>query len=211
MKQQKTKKEYKKKLYNNNNNNNNSTSSNNSNKSKIFTIPNLLSSLRIILIIIASYYLIKGDNIVSFVIYCTAIITDFFDGFFARLLNQISELGKILDPLADKLMIISAVLILLIQGNIPLWFVLVVIIRDILIVIGGLYARTKIKFIIPSIFIGKVTAAALMVTFILNILYFDYMIYLYYISAILCLISLIAYILNAKKIFKEHNIKLFNS
>ncbi|MBR3090500.1 MAG: CDP-alcohol phosphatidyltransferase family protein [Bacteroidetes bacterium] len=190
----------------------NNITDNNYNKiesNKILTIPNLFSFLRIILIIIAGCQLYNHNNINAFIIYLTAIITDFFDGFFARKLNQISELGKILDPLADKLMVISAVLILLLQHRMPLWFVIIVVIRDILILLGGLYAKTKIKFIIPSILIGKIAAVFLMITFVLNILNFEYIIYFYCISAVLCVVSFIAYILNAKKIFNQNNIKLF--
>lgn len=190
----------------------NNITDNNYNKiesNKILTIPNLFSFLRIILIIIAGCQLYNHNNINAFIIYLTAIITDFFDGFFARKLNQISELGKILDPLADKLMVISAVLILLLQHRMPLWFVLIVVIRDILILLGGVYAKTKIKFIIPSILIGKIAAVFLMITFVLNILNFEYIIYFYCISAVLCVVSFIAYILNAKKIFNQNNIKLF--
>ena len=190
----------------------NNITDNNYNKiesNKILTIPNLFSFLRIILIIIAGCQLYNHNNINAFIIYLTAIITDFFDGFFARKLNQISELGKILDPLADKLMVISAVLILLLQHRMPLWFVLIVVIRDILILLGGVYAKTKIKFIIPSILIGKIAAVILMITFVLNILNFEYIIYFYCISAVLCVVSFIAYILNAKKIFNQNNIKLF--
>ena len=91
----------------------------------------------------------------------------------------------------------------------PLWFVIIVVIRDILILLGGLYAKTKIKFIIPSILIGKIAAVFLMITFVLNILNFEYIIYFYCISAVLCVVSFIAYILNAKKIFNQNNIKLF--
>ena len=190
----------------------NNITDNNYNKiesNKILTIPNLFSFLRIILIIIAGCQLYNHNNINAFIIYLTAIITDFFDGFFARKLNQISELGKILDPLADKLMVISAVLILLLQHRMPLWFVLIVVIRDILILLGGLYAKTKIKFIIPSILIGKIADVFFMITFVLNILNFEYIIYFYCISAVLCVVSFIAYILNAKKIFNQNNIKLF--
>ena len=190
----------------------NNITDNNYNKiesNKILTIPNLFSFLRIILIIIAGCQLYNHNNINAFIIYLTAIITDFFDGFFARKLNQISELGKILDPLADKLMVISAVLILLLQHRMPLWFVIIVVIRDILILLGGLYAKTKIKFIIPSILIDKIAAVFLMITFVLNILNFEYIIYFYCISAVLCVVSFIAYILNAKKIFNQNNIKLF--
>ncbi len=170
---------------------------------QLFTIPNIVSLFRIILVGIAAYCLAKGDNINAFIIYVTAMLTDFLDGFLARLLQQISELGKILDPLADKLMVISAVVILCIQGRMPIWFVSIVLARDLIIMIAGLILRSKLNFVIPSIMIGKITATVLMLTFGLNILYFYYIEYLYYLSALLSLISLIAYAVNANKILKN--------
>lgn len=179
------------------------TNTENTNSSKaILTIPNLISTLRIIIIVIAAQQLYLNtisNNINAFILYIAAMVTDFFDGYFARKLNQISELGKILDPIADKLMVGSAVLILFMQNRMPFWFVLVVISRDILILLGGIYVRSKIHFVLPSIWIGKATAVSLMVTFGLNILDIFFIDYLYYISMVFCVVSLIAYALNAKQ------------
>lgn len=179
------------------------TNTENTNYSKvILTIPNLISTLRIIIIVIAAQQLYLNtisNNINAFILYVAAMVTDFFDGYFARKLNQISELGKILDPIADKLMVGSAVLILFMQNRMPLWFVLVVISRDILILLGGIYVRSKIHFVLPSIWIGKAAAVSLMVTFGLNILDIFFIDYLYYISVGFCVASLIAYALNAKQ------------
>jgi len=168
------------------------------NNKSIFTIPNVISSFRILIVVVAAYYLYNYNNINAFILYLTAMFTDFFDGYFARKLNQISELGKILDPLADKLMVATAVIILFLQNRMPIWFVAIVIIRDILILLGGIYVRSKIHFVLPSIWIGKMAALSLMITFGLNILNIFFIEYLYYISAIFCIASLIAYALNAK-------------
>lgn len=80
------------------------------------------------------------------------------DGYIARTFNQKSELGKILDPLADKLFVAMLIVILFIQGRVPLWFFSAVIARDLLILIGGIYASRKLNLILPSIMLGKITA-----------------------------------------------------
>jgi CDP-diacylglycerol--glycerol-3-phosphate 3-phosphatidyltransferase len=134
----------------------------------------------------------------------TAALTDFLDGFLARKLNQITELGKILDPLADKLMIGSAVIILLVQNRMPFWYVAIIIGRDLFNLLGGLLVSRKIKFVLPSILIGKVAAVVTMFTFGLNIINFPAIEYFYYASALLVIISTIFYTKEAVKALKEN-------
>ena len=173
-------------------------------KDKYLTIPNIISTVRIIIIIFAAKELIAGNNFNAFTLYVIATLTDFFDGFLARKLNQITELGKILDPIADKLMIGSAIIILLMQGRMPFWYVAIIIGRDLFNLFGALLVRKKIKFILPSILIGKIAAAATMVTFALNIINFSYIEYLYCVSAALIIISAIFYTKKAIKILKQN-------
>lgn len=84
-------------------------------------------------------------------------ISDLLDGYFARKRNEISELGKIIDPLADKITVISITLILLVQGLIPAWFFIIIILRDILILTGGIYIKNKHKIVLPSNWAGKIS------------------------------------------------------
>jgi CDP-diacylglycerol--glycerol-3-phosphate 3-phosphatidyltransferase len=167
---------------------------------KIFTIPNIVSFIRMLIVIFAVIELVKHNYINSFLLYLTAVLTDFIDGMLARKLNQISELGKILDPVADKLMIGSALIILFIQGNTPFWYVAVIVSSILINVIGGLIVMKKITIVPPSIMIGKVAAVFSMITFELNIVfsyyieyYSTYLLYLYIISTALLIISTIAY------------------
>jgi len=83
--------------------------------------------------------------------------TDFLDGYIARKLNQISEWGKILDPLGDKFMIGTGAVMLVFTGIIPLWFGIIVVLRDVLIFLGGIYARKKLGYVISSNWTGKIT------------------------------------------------------
>ncbi|MDR0926991.1 MAG: CDP-alcohol phosphatidyltransferase family protein [Ignavibacteria bacterium] len=160
---------------------------------KIFTIPNIISFCRILIIIFAARELYIGNNINSFILYLTAGLTDFLDGYLARKLNQISELGKMLDPIADKLMIGTAVIILLIQARMPIWYVSIIVARDLFNLLGGLWVSRKIKFVLPSVLIGKIAAVITMATFMLNILNVWFIEYLYYASVILLLVSSLIY------------------
>jgi len=94
------------------------------------------------------------------------VASDFLDGILARRLNQISEMGKMLDPLADKLVIGLTTVILYLKHQMPLWLVILIIGRDVAILIGGLFYAKRFKFITPSNLIGKITANVLAVTLI---------------------------------------------
>ena len=103
-------------------------------------VPNLLSIFRICLvpIFIITYFTDERDTkIYAVLIYALASFSDFLDGFLARRFKASSELGKVLDPLGDKLMTISAMVCITIDGLIPIWAVLVAGVKEILMAIGG--------------------------------------------------------------------------
>jgi CDP-diacylglycerol--glycerol-3-phosphate 3-phosphatidyltransferase len=83
-------------------------------------------------------------------------ITDLLDGYLARKLNQISELGKIIDPLADKIAVGAIAIMMFFSGLIPLWFILIVILRDLLILAFGLVLKRKKKIVLMSNYPGKI-------------------------------------------------------
>jgi len=84
-------------------------------------------------------------------------LTDILDGYFARSRNEISELGKVIDPVADKVSIITISLVMVMTGIIPLWFFLVIMSRDILILSGGLAVKKKTGKVLQSNITGKLT------------------------------------------------------
>jgi len=84
-------------------------------------------------------------------------LTDILDGYFARKRNEISELGKIIDPLADKISVITITFLLLLKGILPLWFFIVILSRDLIILLGGLYIKKKYEVILQSNWTGKLT------------------------------------------------------
>ena len=123
------------------------------------TVPNLLSVFRICLvpIFIAAYFRDQRDTkFYAVLIYAVAALSDFLDGFLARKLKATSKLGKVLDPLADKLMTISAMACITIDGIIPIWAVLVAGVKEILMAIGGFIMYKKAGAdILPSNILGK--------------------------------------------------------
>lgn len=101
-----------------------------------------------------------------------AFISDYLDGIIARRFNQISEWGKILDPLGDKLAIGIMLIVLYLKQQVPLWLVIIVIGRDVAILITGLFMVEKYRLITPSNFIGKVAAnvlALMVISYIFDI------------------------------------------
>ncbi len=86
-----------------------------------------------------------------------ATLTDFFDGLLARSLNQVTDFGKILDPVADKICVVVASFALVIAGDVPIWFALLVLLRDFAILVGGSMIITKRRIVVQSTWAGKWT------------------------------------------------------
>lgn len=82
-------------------------------------------------------------------------LTDKYDGVLARKYNQITEWGKILDPVADKIAVGAVAIVLLVLGNIPVWFVIALLLRDVMIFSGGMYIRSKKGMVLQSNEAGK--------------------------------------------------------
>jgi len=161
---------------------------------KFWIVPNILSLLRIILTIPISVLLLL-DNEVSrlfaFGFMIIAAFTDIIDGYFARKFDQVTELGKILDPLADKIAVGVISGILTFQGKIPLWFFVAIIGRDALIFSGGVYLK-KVKGIVPiSNQMGKWTATILAVFLIMVVLDFKKLVLIKEVLLYTCLTLLI--------------------
>ncbi|MEI7694807.1 MAG: CDP-alcohol phosphatidyltransferase family protein [Chlorobium sp.] len=122
---------------------------------RIFNLPNSLSFLRILLIPWFLYSYHDGHLKIAIAIMIVAVLSDWFDGRVARWTNEVSEMGKIIDPLADKLCLASVAIYFLVVGQLPLWFVLFVVFRDILIFIGAVYVKFRHSVVTTSLWPGK--------------------------------------------------------
>lgn len=119
------------------------------------TIPNLISIFRLVLVPVAIDAIVGGRMDVAFWVFLIAGVSDGIDGFIARAFDQKSELGSYLDPLADKLLLVSIYVTLAVVGTIPTWLAIMVLSRDVLIVGGivltwGLGRRLPIQPIMVS-------------------------------------------------------------
>ncbi|MGH6769449.1 MAG: CDP-alcohol phosphatidyltransferase family protein [Xanthobacteraceae bacterium] len=98
------------------------------------SIPNLVTLARILLVPVVVWAIAAGQVKVAFLLFLVAGLSDLVDGFLAKRFGMATELGAYLDPLADKAMIVSIYVVLAVVGAIPLWLVILVVSRDIMIV-----------------------------------------------------------------------------
>ena len=120
-------------------------------------IPNILSVLRIFLIFPFTYSLAYNDMPAVILIAFTMILTDYFDGYLARKWDVVSDAGKILDPLADKLCVAAVALVLVFLRGFPLLLVILLVLRDVLILMAGFLMLRKDSHVPVSNALGKVT------------------------------------------------------
>ena len=131
-------------------------------------IPNALTTLRFLLIGVFLYFFWGPHNyLAACIVYVVAGITDLLDGWIARKFDMITDIGKLIDPLADKLMLIAALVSFWLDGRIPLAILAIVVIKELLTVIGGLYLYRK-KIVVYADWIGKIATAAFTVGVILT-------------------------------------------
>ncbi len=129
------------------------------------TIPNLITSIRIILVPIFVIYLINDKLTDALVVFILAGLSDAADGFIARLFDQKSKLGSYLDPLADKILLVAAFVVLAVMDLIPPWLTVVVISRDVLILLGVLILFLNgTDFTVRPSFLSKMTTCMQIVT-----------------------------------------------
>jgi cardiolipin synthase len=134
-------------------------------------IPNILTVLRILVIPLFVIFLIRDLHGYALLVFIAAGVSDGLDGLIARALNQRSELGAILDPIADKLLLTAAYVTMGVLKDIPGWMVVVVISRDVLIVTGiAVLTFTRVPFTIRPSLISKWTTVAQVVTIAFNLL-----------------------------------------
>lgn len=170
-------------------------------------IPNIISFFRILLIPFIVYFIFSLEPksaTWAFSLFLIAALTDFLDGFIARLTESVTEFGKRLDPFADRLLIISTIISLMLRERIPLFVVgvLIIFLRDVLTIIGYLFLLKKDKYLKVSVF-GKIATLVLMVSITALLYKFPpYDIYLFYFACILSLLSGLDYFLKFIKLLE---------
>ena len=133
----------------------------------VWNVPNVLTLLRVLAAPLLAYFLMRGYYEYALYIFVLAAITDALDGFIARYFNQYTEFGAALDPLADKLITLTCMLILSFQGWVPLWLTLAMVVRDSVIVAGAFaYHHLFGEIGIQPTWLGKLHTVVAFILFI---------------------------------------------
>ncbi len=173
------------------------------------TIANIITVGRVLLVPIIIWALLAEQPIFAFVAFVIAGLSDAVDGIVARALDQQSEFGTILDPIADKLMLVSVFIVLAYLGHLPLWLTILVVSRDLIIVFGVMLAFVLEKDVkIKPLWVSKVNTLLQIVlaALVLGVLGFEYPLpttqtTLEYVTGLLTAASAMAYIVQGLALF----------
>lgn len=130
-------------------------------ESRIWTIPNLLSMLRLALVPPFLALIVVGDYVAALIVLVVASLTDLLDGYLARRLHQVTRLGQLLDPAADRLYIFAALVGLAANDLVPWWIVVVIVARDVFLLVLGVVLANHGYGPLPVHQLGKVATFAL--------------------------------------------------
>ena len=165
--------------------------------------PNKLTIARMIIVPVLVIFLLTGwggeaNRYISLTLFVVASVTDWFDGYLARKNNLVTNFGKFMDPLADKLLVCSAMICMIDLKRLPAWFVIIIIARE-FIISGFRLIAAENGIVIAANYWGKFKTASQMIMIILLILHFDGIFVILeqifiWLSLALTIISLITYI-----------------
>jgi len=130
---------------------------------RVFTLPNVISFARIVSIPFVWVLIVDPDTTAAGIAaFSVVVATDWVDGFVARRTGQVSELGKVLDPVADRLVILAGVVALVIRGAFPPWAAVAIIARDVAVLVVGAVLLAGRRVRIDVRWIGKLATFSLM-------------------------------------------------
>lgn len=174
-------------------------------------VPNILTAIRLLLIPVIFYFALEENYILAVIFLTLSGITDVLDGYIARKFNFITDFGTLFDPLADKLTQISTLIVLIIQGIIPLWILVIVIIKELLMIAGAAFLYNK-NTVVGSRWYGKAATVVFYIAILISMLIRQFAIeasfaivlsnVLYYIAVVLTLFALYMYFKTFSKLKK---------
>ncbi len=135
--------------------------------SNVWTVPNVLTIIRMILIPVFVVLFFRGHKMAALCVFCAASLTDMLDGYLARKLNQITDFGKLFDPLADKLMVLTAMVCQTFWGPLPLIAVLIVAAKELVMILGGVFMLSR-DVVVYSNYFGKSAQVGFIASLILS-------------------------------------------
>ena len=135
--------------------------------SNVWTIPNVLTMIRLLLVPVFVILFFNGMKKTALVVFIVASLTDFLDGYLARKLNQITDFGKLFDPLADKLMVLTAMVCQGIAGVFPWIAIIIVAVKEGMMVLGGMFMLSR-NVVVYSNLPGKAAQVCFIAALILS-------------------------------------------
>lgn len=178
-------------------------------------IPNILTIFRFILIPFIVINLFYDQYIAAFIIFTISGLTDILDGFIARKFNFITNFGKLIDPLADKCTQIITLATLALKDIIPMWIIIVVVLKEFIMVAGASFLYGK-ELVVSSRWYGKLATVLFYIAIVCSLFIkqfdfsFDFSIYIYYLALVSTIFSLIMYIkaFYMQGYLKKENLKI---
>ena len=136
-------------------------------------LPNMISASRLVLIIPFVFALAYDSYVWLAIVTAIIVVSDYYDGYLARRLNAISDTGKILDPLADKICTVIAALAMVRFRDFPQWLLVALVARDIIILLAGLVILKWRRVVPVSDIIGRVTMGMMTACFVIYLFDLD--------------------------------------
>ncbi len=168
------------------------------------TLPNILTIIRFLLIplyVTVNFSSIQYADEIAIAIFVVAMFLDVLDGFIARRYNLITDLGKMLDPIADKCTMIAVLTCLVIKGKVSAWLLVFILIKELTMMIVGAFIYKKGKIVIPANIFGKL-ATCLLTLYIVNCVVFEW--YLQIHAYIVVFVMVLAFVSYAHHYIKNH-------
>ncbi len=130
-------------------------------------VPNILTLIRLAAIPVLAWLIAAGDeyNMLALILFIGIWFTDLADGFIARHFNQITEFGKLFDPLVDKLFQFTTAVMMFIVGKLPFWVPLFILIKELMMIIGGAILLRKMNLVVHARWYGKLATVLFVLAF----------------------------------------------
>lgn len=174
----------------------------------IWNVPNVLTMIRLALIPVFVALFATGHDKLALLVFLIASFTDFLDGYLARKNNQITAFGKLMDPLADKVMVVTALICQGITGVFPWVAIIIVLLKELVMVLGGVF-MLKNDVVVYSNMLGKTAQCSFILALVLSFYHAEFIGWgfpldriVLWISVVLTLCALIDYGMGAYKTLK---------
>lgn len=169
-------------------------------------IPNILSTVRLLMVPLFAWIFfsdIQNSGFWAVAVFIAAGLTDVLDGYLARHNNWITDVGKILDPLADKLMQFTAFVCLAVRNRFLLWLVILVAVKECSFLIGGLIIRKEKNFVVASKWYGKMATFVITVCVCVLIVWWDVSAVTYVCSAVSAAVMIFAFVMYIRYYYRQ--------